>query len=68
MHPFKIQGRNQKFLQNESGSISRDDFEFVLSELGEIRNIKLIDDLFKEYDVDNDGYYLVIHRPPAYWL
>lgn len=44
------------FDRNESGSISRDDFEFVLSELGEIRNIKLIDDLFKEYDVDNDGF------------
>ncbi|CAK5118934.1 unnamed protein product [Meloidogyne enterolobii] len=44
------------FDRNESGLISKKDFDFVLRELGDIQNSRLIDELFIEYDVDGDGF------------
>ncbi|KAF7636589.1 hypothetical protein Mgra_00003984 [Meloidogyne graminicola] len=44
------------FDRNESGLISKKDFDFVLRELGDIQNSRLIDELFVEYDVDGDGF------------
>jgi len=44
------------FDRSESGLISRKDFEFVLRELGDIHNSRLIEDIFNEFDVDSDGF------------
>ncbi|KAI6213446.1 hypothetical protein M3Y94_00151100 [Aphelenchoides besseyi] len=44
------------FDRNETGVISRKDFEFVLRELGHIKNSSLLDELFCEFDVDSDGF------------
>ncbi|KAL3119158.1 hypothetical protein niasHT_003941 [Heterodera trifolii] len=44
------------FDRSESGLIARKDFEFVLRELGDIQNGRLIEELFMEYDVDSDGF------------
>uniref|UniRef100_A0A7E4VVL8 Calmodulin n=1 Tax=Panagrellus redivivus TaxID=6233 RepID=A0A7E4VVL8_PANRE len=44
------------FDRNESGLISRKDFEFILREMGGIDNSSLIDELFAEFDVDSDGF------------
>lgn len=44
------------FDRSESGLISKKDFEFVLRELGDIHNGRMIEELFIEYDVDGDGF------------
>ncbi|KAI6190032.1 hypothetical protein M3Y97_00072800 [Aphelenchoides bicaudatus] len=44
------------FDRNETGVVTKQDFEFVLRELGGINDTKLLEELFAEFDVDSDGY------------
>jgi len=44
------------FDRNETGVIMKNDFEFVLRELGGMNNTALLDELFAEFDVDSDGF------------
>lgn len=47
--------REFQSFQSESGVVSKKDFEYILSELGEIRDKAVVDEIFAEADVDGDG-------------
>uniref|UniRef100_A0A0R3RNJ6 Calmodulin n=1 Tax=Elaeophora elaphi TaxID=1147741 RepID=A0A0R3RNJ6_9BILA len=43
------------FDRGESGVVSKKDFQYILSELGDIRDKAVVDEIFAEADVDGDG-------------
>ncbi|OZC12173.1 EF hand [Onchocerca flexuosa] len=43
------------FDRSEVGVISKKDFQYILNELGDIRDKAVVDDIFAEADVDGDG-------------
>uniref|UniRef100_A0A1I7VRM1 EF hand family protein n=1 Tax=Loa loa TaxID=7209 RepID=A0A1I7VRM1_LOALO len=43
------------FDRGEGGVVSKKDFQYILTELGDIRNKAVIDEIFAEADVDGDG-------------
>lgn len=42
-------------LQSEVGSVSKKDFQYILGELGDIRDKAIVDEIFAEADVDGNG-------------
>ncbi|VDN31138.1 unnamed protein product, partial [Gongylonema pulchrum] len=43
------------FDRGEVGSVSKKDFQYILGELGDIRDKAIVDEIFAEADVDGDG-------------
>ncbi|VBB30996.1 unnamed protein product [Acanthocheilonema viteae] len=43
------------FDRGEGGVVSKKDFQYILSELGDIRDKAVVDEIFAEADVDGDG-------------
>lgn len=44
-----------QLLQGEGGVVTKKDFQYILSELGDIHDKAVVDEIFAEADVDGDG-------------